>query len=135
MITMTKADASGTGWNAERAASRKYGLEGVDEETGYYDLRASNGVRYQVKSCRHTRANGSPGRFRFWMDSFEKLHHEQSAAILVLTADSDAAPILKIEKMPTSTIREEIDGRWYASGHDDEMGQQYQLPWPDLLEY
>lgn len=118
----------------ERAAARKFGLEGADEKTGYYDLRAMNGVRYQVKSARHTRANGSTGRFRFWMDSFEKLHHQQSAVILALTTESEQRPILKIEKVSTSTIRDAIDGRWYTSEHD-EMGMQYKVPWPDLVEY
>jgi len=131
---LPSTNAPSVGPLVERAAARKYGLEGADEKTGYFDLRASNGVRYQVKSARHTRANGSVGRFRFWMDHFEKLHHQQSAEILALTTESEQRPILKLEKVSTSTICDAIGGRWYASEHD-EMGMQYKVPWPDLLEY
>lgn len=128
-------NASAIGVEAERAAARKYGLVGIDEDTGHYDLWSTNGVHYQVKSVRHTRSNGNPGKLRFWKDHFEKLHRERSAVILVLTTDSADRPILKIEKVSTDTIREAIDDRWYASGHADGMGEQYKLPWRDVLTY
>lgn len=131
---MPKSESSDRGNVAEQAAARKYGLDGVDEKTGYYDLRAENGTRYQVKSAQHTRDNGNPGKFRFWRDHFEQLHDERSAVVLVLTASTDPAHVLKVEKVPTSTVADEIGGRWYSSGHADE-GEQYKVPWPDLLDF
>lgn len=131
---MPSSEASDRGNAGERAAARKYGLQGVDESTGYYDLRASNGVRYQVKSCQHTRASGNPGKFRFWRDHLLQLHADQSAVLLVLTASNDAGRVLKVEKVPTSVVVEAVDGRWFPSGHADE-GEQYKIPWPDLVSY
>lgn len=130
---MASGDASERGHVAERAAARKYGLEGVGEETGYYDLTAANGCRYQVKSATHTRSNDGPGKFRFWREHFVTLADEQSAVILVLTA-SDSPRVLKVEKVPTGEVREAVGGEWYPSGHADE-GEQYKVPWPDLLTF
>lgn len=130
---MASTDSPTIGPVAERAAARKYRLEAADEQTGYYDLRAANGCRYQVKSARHTRASGNPGKFRFWRDHLEKLDEDQSAVILVLTTESDHRPHLKITKVSTTEVLETINGRWYPSGHADE-GEQYKVPWPDLVE-
>lgn len=131
---MPSSKSSERGNVAERAAARKYGLAGLGEETGYYDLRASNGVRYQVKSCQHTRANGNPGKLRFWREHFADLTADRSAVIVVLTASENPEHVLTVEKVPTGEVAEEIGGRWYPSGHADE-GEQYKLPWRDLLSY
>lgn len=129
---MPSSKASLNGSNAERSAARKYDLEGADEQTGYYDLFASNGTHYQVKSTSHTRASGNPGKFRFWKDHLFKLHKEQSAVILVLFSSTNRR-VLKIEKVSTSEIVDLVNGRWYPSEHADGMGEQYKIPWPDLL--
>lgn len=131
---MPSSESSDRGNVAERAAARKYGLTGLEEQTGYYDLRASNGVRYQVKSAQHTRASGNPGKLRFWREHFDDLTADRSGVIVVLTASSNPDHILKIQKVPTSRVEDAIGGRWYPSGHDDE-GEQYKLPWRDILDY
>lgn len=129
---MPSSESSDRGHVAERAAARKFGLEGLEERTGWFDLRASNGVKYQVKSAQHTRSNGNPGKFRFWREHFERLHDTRSAVILVVTASTDPDHVLKVEKVPTDKVAETVDGRWFASGHADE-GEQYRIPWRDLL--
>lgn len=131
---MPSSESSARGNVGEQAAARKFGLSGVEEETGYYDLRAANGTRYQVKSCQHTRSNGNPGKLRFWKDHFKRLHRERSAVVIVLTASGNPGHVLKVEKVPTSQVADEVAGRWYPSGHADE-GEQYKLPWPDLISY
>lgn len=132
---MPSNTSSARGFDAERAAARKYGLEGVDETTGYYDLFANNGVKYQVKSAMHTRASGNPGRFRFWREHLERLHAEQSAVLLVLTSSAKAPDrILKIEKVSTGDVLGVIGSGWVRSGHQDEMGAQRRVPWPELVD-
>lgn len=134
MSGLPSSESSERGFSAERAAARKFDLAGVEEKTGYFDLYASNGVRYQVKSCQHTRSNGNPGKLRFWREHFEKLTADRSGVIVVLTASTNPEHVLKIEKVPTSRVAEEIGEKWYPSGHADE-GEQYKLPWRDLLSY
>lgn len=132
---MPSTAASRRGNDAEAAAARKYGLSGLDESTGFYDLYSTNGYRYQVKSCTHERANGNPGKFRFWKNHLTELHRQRGAVIVVLTTDSDTRPVLKVEKVPTSDVLEAIDGRWYPASHEDMDGEQYKLPWRDLVDF
>lgn len=132
---MPSSESSERGSVGEQSAARKYGLEGLDEQTGYYDLRRPvDGRRYQVKSCTHTRASGNVGKFRFWKDHLTRLDSEGGGVVLVLTASGNSSHVLKTEKVETAEVLEVVADRWYPSGHADE-GEQYKVPWPDLLTY
>lgn len=134
---MPSSDATYNGLRAERAAARKFGLDGAGGP-GFADLVAKNGVRYQVKSTVYRRANGRPGRFRFEKSNFLKLHRCRSAVILVLfpSVGSGSGRPLRIEKVPTGDVLDEIGaaGGWNRAGHRS-FEYQRRLPWPSLLDY
>lgn len=132
---MPSSETSQQGIDAERAAARKYGLEGAGGP-GYADLTARNGVVYSVKSTVHTRANGKPGRFRFQRQNFEQLHAAQSAVILVLypSVGTTSSRPLRIEKVSTSRVLEAIQraGGWVDAGHLS-FREQRRISWPELI--
>lgn len=120
---------------AELAAQRKYGLHGAGG-AGYADLRAANGVPYQVKSTVHTRASGDPGRFRFERGNFEQLREQPAGVVLVLfpSVGSESRRPLRVEKVPASEVAATISelGGWVEAGHAS-FSEQRRVSWRRLL--
>lgn len=134
---MPSSSATTRGMRAELAAQRKFGLEGAGGP-GAWDLRAKNGVVYQVKSTVHTRADGGPGRFRFERANFQELEQRRSGVILVLfpSVGSSSRRPLRVEKVPTSEVAEVVDdlGGWVRAGHAS-FSHQRRIEWRELVDY
>lgn len=130
---MPSEDARRYGIIGEEAAGRKWGYRVVGEEKGepHVDLIAPNGTRYQCKTAVFKTTGGNEGVFRVRREHLEELEGEaRSAVILVLlpSEDADSETPLKIVKVSTDRIRQEIS-HWYPETQD------YEIPWSDLIEY
>lgn len=134
---MPSSKTSSQGVAGEIAAARKFDLDGAGG-AGYADLRASNGVPVQVKSTVHTRADGSPGRFRFERQNFEQLREQPAAVALVLfpSVGSRSRRPLRVQKLPASEVASVIEDRggWVRAGHAS-FSEQARLEWSALVDW
>jgi hypothetical protein len=132
---LPSSQASTQGMTAEIAAQRKYGLTGAGG-AGFADLRAGNGVPYQVKSTVHTRANGNPGRVRFEKGNFEELREGPAGVIVVVfpSVGSSSSRPLRIEKLPAAEVEATISelGGWVRAGHES-FAEQKRISWRELV--
>lgn len=130
---MPSAAARGQGQRGETAVVRKFGGRVVGESREEVDVIFPNGTGGSVKSAAHTKANGRPGVFRVSKPHLDELQQEfyQATVALVLmpSVGSSSSRPLKVARVPVSTVRDVVDGRWYPET------REYEIPWPDLLDF
>lgn len=119
---------------AERAASRKYGLENTTDRTGFYDAKHQNGRKVQIKAAMYQRARGGPGVIRIWKHHLQKLSEVNGSVVVVVVNPSNITrKVLKIQKFsPKELLR---IGDFRPTGQEAmKPAKEARIPWTDLME-
>jgi hypothetical protein len=118
----------------EQAAARKYGLELIDGDTGFYDGKhRSNGRKVSVKSASWERDDG-PGVYRFWRRHVLRLAEAGGSVVLVVVSrDAPERPVRKVRKVSPLDVLEVAE--WRPTEQADMEGkQEARVNWTELMQ-
>ena len=111
------------GDRAETAVANTYDLDVVPEAEWYDCVNPRTGSKYEVKSVKHPKSTGNPGRFRIVQSNHRSLSisggHNAAWYVFVILSDGNPPIPTKMRRVKPQTVTRIINDRggWNKSGH------------------